>query len=167
MELAGISTARCIDWARMHLPGFAVNINLAIGTSIMSKKARQTEIFRCPVCNFKLALGPATLSRHLRISHGREVSPDDVAAMITELQSNIPTGSKKLPKLEFITRRPCFVGEWGGCDLCGQSSTRRWLFEKTTRGEIIVCGTCRERMTHSSKSEALDSWARLPGSYGG
>jgi len=71
------------------------------------------------------------------------------------------------PKLEFITRRPRFIGEWGECDLCGQSFTRRWLFEKTTRGEIFVCVSCRERMTHKSKGEALDSWARLPGSYGG
>jgi hypothetical protein len=87
--------------------------------------------------------------------------------MVAEMQSEIPAGAKKLPKLEFITRRPRFVGEWGGCDLCGQSSTRRWLFEKTTRGAIVVCVSCREQMTNKSKSEALDSWVRLPGSYGG
>jgi len=133
----------------------------------MSKKARQSEIFRCPVCNIKLALGPTTLARHLRISHGRDVSVDVAAQMVAEMQSEIPADAKKLPKLEFITRRPRFVGEWGGCDLCGQTSTRRWLFEKTTRGEIVVRVSCRERMTNKSKSEALDSWARLPSSYGG
>jgi predicted SprT family Zn-dependent metalloprotease len=88
--------------------------------------------------------------------------------MLIEKQSEIPSGAKQLPKLEFITRRPKFVGLWGACDLCGQSSTRRWLFEKTTRGEVIVCVSCREQITHKSKNnEALDSWARLPGSYGG
>lgn len=130
-------------------------------------KEKKLELFRCPVCNSRLPLGPETLARHFRISHGREVSVTDAAKMVAEKQNQIPAGAKKLPKLEFITRRPRFVSEWGGCDLCGQSSTRRWQFEKTTRGEIVVCVSCRERMTHKSKSEALDSWARVPGSYSG
>ena len=107
------------------------------------------------------------LVRHLRISHGYEISTFDGSRMIAEKQSEIPAGAHKLPKLQFITRRPRFVGDWGMCDLCGQSSTRRWLFEKTTRGQIIVCVSCRERMTHKGKTEALDAWARLPGHYGG
>lgn len=133
----------------------------------MSKKSKQTEIFRCPVCNSGLPLGPSSLSRHIRISHGREIAVDDCEKMVAEKQFQIPSDAKKLPNLELITRRPRFVGTWGRCDLCSQSTTRRWLFEKTTRGEVIVCVPCRERMTQKSKSEALVSWARLPGSYGG
>lgn len=133
----------------------------------MAKKAKQSKVFRCPVCNSSLPLGPATLARHIRIAHGRELAAVDCERMIAENLSQIPPEAKKLPKLELSTRSPRFLSDWGRCDLCGQSSTRRWLFEKTTRGEVIVCVSCRERMTHKSKNEALDSWARLPGSYGG
>ena len=133
----------------------------------MGNRSKHTEALRCTVCQ-RCVIDLAALARHIRISHGRDVAVPDCERMLFEKQSEVPSSAKNLPKLEFITRRPKFVGLWGACDLCGKSSTRRWLFERTTRGDVVVCASCRERMTHKSKhNEALDSWARLPGSYGG
>jgi DNA-directed RNA polymerase subunit RPC12/RpoP len=65
---------------------------------------------------------------------------------------------KKKPKLELIARRHRFLGTWGKCDRCGQYSTRRWQFEKTTRGQFIACAACRERLLYKGEGyEALDS----------
>lgn len=77
--------------------------------------------FRCPACQREVA-GSAGLARHFRISHGRDVAIPDCERMLVEKQPEAPSGEKQLAKLEFITRRPKFVGLWGACDLCGQSS---------------------------------------------
>lgn len=65
------------------------------------------------------------------------------------------------------TPTPEFLSDWGRCDLCNQFFARRWLFKKTSHGVVVLCPECRERVTHNKKGEALDSWAKLPGSYGG
>lgn len=135
--------------------------------SEMSKAPKPPDLFRCLVCKRGLPLGSGTFARHVRISHGWELTAIDCEDMINEKTSEIPSSAKQLPKFELITRSPRQLVEWGRCDLCMEGSTRRWLFEKTTRGEIILCATCRERTTRKSKINALDSWARLPGSYGG
>lgn len=74
---------------------------------------------------------------------------------------------KKLNSLVLENQTPKFLGDWGRCDGCNQYYARRWHFSKSSQGVVILCSTCRERVEHKTKYEALDSRARLPGSYGG
>ncbi len=133
----------------------------------MPKNLSQPELYRCPLCKRGLPLGADTLARHVRITHGWKMSATDHENMINGKVADIPVGVTPLPKLELVTRSPRQLLEWGRCDLCSEASTRRWLFEKTTRGEIILCANCRGRKARKTKVDALDSWARLPGNYRG
>lgn len=130
-------------------------------------QVKQPDQFKCLLCNRGLPLGAGTFARHVRIAHGWALTAIDSDDMVNRKTSEIPSSAVQLPKLELITRSPRQLVEWGRCDLCLEGSTRRWLFEKTTRGEIILCAGCRERKIRKRKINALDSWARLPGSYRG
>ncbi len=132
----------------------------------MSKKESSVEIYHCPKCKREL-ISPDAVERHFRIFHGLEISKKDCEQIFAEKQVEISSATKKLPAFDFISRSPTQQTNWGVCDRCGEYSTRRWSYEKTTRGEVTFCATCRDQLRHNGKAEALDAWARLPGSYSG
>lgn len=123
---------------------------------------------RCPLCQRAFPLGISSLQRHLRVAHGKDVSGCDMGSFDTN-ENDLPPETVSLPRLDISGRKAQFVGEWGACDVCSQQSTRRWLYKNSTRGEVVVCVTCRERHTKKKSKKGfdlLDSYSRLPGSYG-
>jgi len=112
-------------------------------------------------------LGPALLARHVRIAHGGDISVADCRHIYTEKQILIPIPAENPTKLKLLTRSPSRIEKCGRCDLCNKSSTNRWLFKNTTRGEAIICTVCRDRIKPKPNTDILDSGMILPGHFGG
>jgi transcription elongation factor Elf1 len=123
---------------------------------------------RCPLCQRRFLSGDASLKRHLRITHGIDISGRDMS-FISRLVGGLPAETVTLPKLDISRRRAQFVSEWGTCDVCYQQSTRRWLYKNSTRGEVILCVNCQDKLKKKKTKKGfdlLDSYSRLPGCYG-
>lgn len=90
------------------------------------------ETIECPVCRVDLRV--RRLKQHLIRAHGLK------------------------RKIQLASRRGTRVTGGGLCARCGTQSRLIWRYQKTTRGKIHVCDTCKQKLLDESfgRKDALD-----------
>lgn len=117
-------------------------------------------------CDHGPFLGPAMLAHHIKIAHGRVVSVADCEQMLKEKRILIPPDTESLPEFKLTLRqRPTAIKTRWLCNYCNEYSSSLLKFEKTPRGEVILCK--KHISCKSDDIDLLDSWVILPGHFGG
>jgi hypothetical protein len=122
--------------------------------------------FTCPACSSVFDALSEEFFKHVRIVHGKDLRQQLSSAIDQSDLVEVYTVASRLPTLAVSGKRRA-LGTWGKCDRCGERTTRRWLYETSSRGPVILCWKCCGNLAaKKSRVDALDSPKRLPGSYG-
>ncbi len=105
----------------------------------------------CPFCCRALS-GAEQLKEHLKSTHWPEERDDVIAVRLRYINQLLDKTVRKSPQKSYPPKNFKIISARGQkvygehtCDLCGASTNINWHYTLTSKGEVTICPSCKDR----------------------